>query len=254
MQAGGADGVSEKRLARAAARVADVDSVASAAVGPVGEGLADDDLFQIVSRDVLKGDDVKIAADVQSMIDQGYAAQEIMDCGLLPAMEFIGARFTDGTVFIPEVLLSARAMNAAVAVLEPYLVSDDKAPPAKIMIGTVKGDLHDIGKNMVLTMMRSVGFETIDLGMDVPVETFVAQVKAHRPAILALSALLTTTMPQMKRVIDALTEAGIRNEVKVIIGGAPVNQRYAKNIGADGYAQDAGEAVVLTKNILNRHG
>jgi len=253
LQAGGADGVSEKRLARAAARVSGVDSAAPDAVGPADGDSADEDLFQIVSRDVINGDEAKIAADVRTMIEQGYAAQEIMDCGLLPAMEIIGARFTDGTVFIPEVLLSARAMNTAVAVLEPYLVSNDKAPPAKVMIGTVKGDLHDIGKNMVLTMMRSVGFEVIDLGTDVPVETFVAQVNAHRPAILGLSALLTTTMPQMKRVIDALTEAGIRNEVKIIIGGAPVNQRYAKNIGADGYARDAGEAVVLAKNILNRH-
>jgi methylmalonyl-CoA mutase cobalamin-binding subunit len=131
--------------------------------------------------------------------------------------------------------------------------------PSNILVAELTTDeefeayLDDIGKNMVLTMMRSVGFEVIDLGTDVPVETFVAQVNAHRPAILGLSALLTTTMPQMKRVIDALTEAGIRNEVKVIIGGAPVNQRYAKNIGADGYARDAGEAVVLAKNILNRH-
>ena len=251
LQAGGADPVSEKRLARATARVAADDSAASAAVSPVGGDAADEDSFQTVSRDVLNGDVDKITADVRTMIDQGYTAQEIMDCGLLPAMEFIGARFTDGTVFIPEVLLSARAMNAAVAVLEPYLASEDKAPPAKVMIGTVKGDLHDIGKNMVLTMMRSVGFEAIDLGINVPVETFVAQVNAHRPAILGLSALLTTTMPQMKRVLDALAEAGIRDEVKVIIGGAPVNQRYAKNIGADGYARDAGEAVAIAKNILN---
>jgi len=254
LEAGGADPVSAKRLVQAAARLAGTAAAAPAALVAGGADTIDDDMFAAVNRDVLNGDEVKITEDVRAMIAQGYDAQEIMDRGLLAAMDLIGARFTDGTVFIPEVLLSARAMNAAVAVLGPYLASDDKISPAKVMIGTVKGDLHDIGKNMVLTMMKGSGLKAVDLGIDVPVDTFVDQVNLHRPAILGLSALLTTTMPQMKRVLDALTEAGLRNEVKVIIGGAPVNERYAKNIGADGYARDAGEAVVLAKKLLNLPG
>ena len=250
LRAGAADPVSKKRLIRAAERVVGAESSKPEQDHPADGASAEGDMFHRVRRDVLTGNVSSIAEDVRTMIDNGHGAQEIMDLGLLPAMEYIGTRFTDGTVFIPEVLLSARAMNAAVAVLEPYLGSGDKAPPAKVMIGTVKGDLHDIGKNMVLTMMRSVGFEAIDLGIDVAVDTFVAQVTAHRPAVLGLSALLTTTMPEMKRVLDAMTEAGIRSEVKIIIGGAPVNERYARNIGADGYASDAGEAVALTKDLL----
>jgi methanogenic corrinoid protein MtbC1 len=254
LEAGGADLVSAKRLVQAAARLAGNGAAAHVAVAAEGGDALDEDMFQAVNRDVLNGDEIKITEHVRMMIEQGYDAQEIMDRGLLAAMDLIGARFTDGTVFIPEVLLSARAMNAAVAVLGPYLARENKISPAKVMIGTVKGDLHDIGKNMVFTMMKGSGLDAIDLGIDVPVDTFVAQVNLHRPAILGLSALLTTTMPQMKRVLDALTEAGLRNEVKVIIGGAPVNERYAKNIGADGYARDAGEAVVLAKKLLKLPG
>jgi 5-methyltetrahydrofolate--homocysteine methyltransferase len=254
LQAGAADPVSKRRLVRAAARVGGDKSSGPESGHPANRVTSKGDMFQRVSRDVLTGDVSRIADDVRTMIDKGYTAQEIMDAGLLPAMEYIGTRFTDGTVFIPEVLLSARAMNAAVAVLEPYLYSGDKAPPVKVMIGTVKGDLHDIGKNMVLTMMRSVGFEVIDLGIDVSVENFIAEVNAQRPAILGLSALLTTTMPQMGQVIDALREAGFRDQVKVIVGGAPVNQRYCDKIHADGYAKDAGEAVALVKQWLkNSH-
>jgi len=170
---------------------------------------------------------------------------------MLPAMEVIGAKFKDGTVFIPEVLKSARAMNAAVEFLEPHLTSGDQKSRGKILIGTVKGDMHDIGKNMVIAMLKGVGFEMIDLGVNVPVEKLLAQVQKHRPDVLGLSALLTTTMPQMEMVIQTLQEAGLRDKVKVIVGGAPVNQKFATDIGADAYAADAGQAVEVVKEQTN---
>jgi 5-methyltetrahydrofolate--homocysteine methyltransferase len=165
-------------------------------------------------------------------------------------MEIIGERFKDGSVFIPEVLLSARALDEALKVLEPHLAGKQIGTSAKILVGTVLGDLHDIGKNMVLTMLKGVGYDTVDLGVNVKVEKFMQQVIEHKPQILGLSALLTTTMPQMKLVIAALEEAGLRNQLKVIIGGAPVNLKFADDIGADGYAQDAGEVITLVKSLL----
>jgi 5-methyltetrahydrofolate--homocysteine methyltransferase len=171
---------------------------------------------------------------------------------MLSAMEVIGRRFRDGTVFIPEVLLSARAMNEALAVLEPHLTKETKAAKGKILLGTVRGDLHDIGKNMVATMLRGVGFDIVDLGINISTEDFVANVEKHRPDILGMSALLTTTMPEMKKVIDALASRGLRGKVKVIVGGAPVNEKFARDIGADGYAEDAGSSVDLAKKLLQR--
>jgi len=147
-------------------------------------------------------------------------------------------------------LLSARAMNEALKVLEPHLASEDKESSGTIMIGTVHGDLHDIGKNMVLTMLKGVGFDTVDLGVNVRIEDFVQQVSERKPDILGISALLTTTMPQMKKVINSITEAGLRKDLKIIVGGAPVNQKFSEDIEADGYAQDAGEAISLVKRLL----
>jgi 5-methyltetrahydrofolate--homocysteine methyltransferase len=166
-------------------------------------------------------------------------------------MEIIGSRFRDGTVFIPEVLLSARAMNAAVKLLKPKSPQENSAARGHILIGTVKGDFHDIGKNLVITMLRGVGHEVEDLGIDVPCERFVDCVREKRPQILGLSALLTTTMPEMKKIVDVLKASGLRNQVKVIVGGAPVNQHFASQIGADGYAQNAGQSVTLVKSLLN---
>lgn len=163
-----------------------------------------------------------------------------------------GGRFRDGTVFIPEVLLSARAMNTALAVLEPYLAEEKKQAAGKVLIGTVRGDLHDIGKNIVATMLRGVGFEVVDLGINIPVEDFAAGIERHAPNILGMSALLTTTMPEMKKVIDLLVARGIRDRVKVMVGGAPVNEKFARDIGADGYAADAGSAVDLAKRLVRR--
>ena len=184
------------------------------------------------------------------MLDLDFKAQDILQQGMLCAMEAIGERFKDGSVFIPEVLLSARVINEGLTVLEPHLTSFDRKSSGTIMIGTVRGDLHDIGKNMVLTMLKGVGFSTVDLGVNVKVEDFVQQVSEIKPDILGISALLTTTMPQMKMVIDAVTEAGLRKNLKIITGGAPVNQKFSDDIGADGYAQDAGEAISLVKRLM----
>ena len=165
-------------------------------------------------------------------------------------MEMIGRKFKTGEVFIPEVLLSARAMNEALKVLEPHLAKEKKEASGKLIIGTVRGDLHDIGENMVVTMLRGVGFEVEDLGINIKVEEFVNKVADLKPDILGLSALLTTTMPEMKKIIDALKESGLRDKVKVMVGGAPVNEIYARQIGADGYAADAGESVDIAKQLL----
>ena len=206
--------------------------------------------FKIIQEDVLKGDHKLITNHVREMLDKGFEPRIILNRGMLSAMEIIGEKFKDGTVFIPEVLLSARAMNEALKVLEPHLASEDSDRSGTIMIGTVRGDLHDIGKNMVLTMLKGVGFDTVDLGVNIRIEDFVQQVSERKPDILGISALLTTTMPQMKKVIDALTEADLRENLKIIIGGAPVNQKFSDDIEADGYAQDAGEAISLVKRLM----
>lgn len=209
-----------------------------------------EDNFKIIQEDVLKGDQKKIVDDIQDMLKRGEDPNKIINIGMLPTMEAIGEKFKDGTVFIPEVLLSARAMNEALKVLELYLEDDDKKSKGTIMVGTVLGDLHDIGKNMVLTMFKGVGFDTIDLGINVKVEDFVRQVIEKKPDILGLSALLTTTMPEMEKIINALSEAGVRESIKIIVGGAPVNEKFAKDIGADGYAQNAGDAISLAKSLI----
>ncbi|MEW6265586.1 MAG: cobalamin-dependent protein [Thermodesulfobacteriota bacterium] len=206
--------------------------------------------FEPVLASVLKGDQLSIQDQVKTFLDRGAKPNDILHKGLIAAMEVIGRRFKSGEVFIPEVLLSARAMNQALLVLEPHLAGQDKVGGGKILIGTVRGDLHDIGKNMVITMLRGVGFQIKDLGINVTTEEFVRQVKEYQPQILGLSALLTTTMPEMKKVIEALEAAGTRRQVKVIVGGAPVNAKFASDIGADGYAQDAGESVTLCKKLI----
>ena len=236
-------------------------SIDQAAMGPAKEPEAPqsteetitedvEEAFEQVSNDVLEGEEEEILVHAQELLDEGYSAHDILNKGMLPAMDVIGTRFTDGTVFIPEVLFSARAMNNGLKLLEPYLASSNVKRGGRVLIGTVLGDLHDIGKNMVLSMMKGTGFEVTDMGVNVSTEIIVEQVRELRPDILALSALLTTTMPQMKEVIEALAAAGLRDNMKVIVGGAPVNQMYADQIGADGYAQDAGQAVTLAKEQM----
>ena len=211
---------------------------------------AGDARFSRVREDVLAGDQTAVRGHIVELLEGGVKADEILQLGLLTAMEVIGERFRTGEAYIPEVLLSARVMNEAVQVLEPHLTAGQSGAKGRVMIGTVKGDMHDIGKNLVITMLRGVGYEVKDLGVDVPAGKFVEEVRGYRPDILGLSALLTTTMPQMKLVIKALDDAGLRKGMKVIVGGAPVNEKYARDIGADGYAHDAGGGVKLAERLL----
>jgi 5-methyltetrahydrofolate--homocysteine methyltransferase len=209
-----------------------------------------DTRFTKIRQAVLEGREPELIGEVQELLQQKVAAKDIIDRGMVAAMESLNRSFKDGTVFIPEVLAAARAMNAAVLFLEPHLAEKDKRAAGKILIGTVKGDLHDIGKNMVATMLRGVGFNVVDLGINVAADVFVKKVVDERPQVLALSALLTTTLPEMGKVIGALSQAGLRKTVKVIVGGAPVNQNFADDIAADGYAKDAAEAIDLVRSLI----
>ena len=207
--------------------------------------------FAIIQQDVFDGDEASLNAHILELIDKGESAQDILNQGMIAAMERIGEDFFSGQVFIPEVLLSARTMNAALDTLEPHFEREGRDESIRFLIGTVQGDVHDIGKNMVSIMLRGVGFEVRDLGISVATDEFVKQVEEFKPHILGLSALLTTTMPAMKTVIDALQKKGLRDKVKIIVGGAPVNQMYADEIGADAYARDAGEAVPVARSLAS---
>ena len=220
------------------------------AAKPLSREIVWDEEFRQVQNDVLEGDHAAIQEHIRGLLKKGAKAEDILKRGMLTAMEVINERFKSGEAFIPEVLLSARAMNEAVRVLEPHLAGTQLAAKGQVMIGTVKGDLHDIGKNLVITMLKGVGFETVDLGIDVPAPAFIKAVEEHKPHILGLSALLTTTMPQMKAVIDGLKQKGLRDRVKVMVGGAPVNDKFARDIGADGYAADGAEAVTLARKLM----
>lgn len=248
------DMVREKgRLPLQAGAFNPVDVAAAAAV-PAKKGLAaaasQDTRFTKIRQALLDGQERELIGQVKELLKQEVAPKDIIDLGMVAAMESLNQAFKDGTVFIPEVLAAARAMNAAVLFLEPHLAEKDKRAGGKVLIGTVKGDLHDIGKNMVATMLRGVGFNVVDLGISVAADAFVRKVAEERPQVLALSALLTTTMPEMRKVIVALTQVGSRGAVKVIVGGAPVNQNFANDIGADGYAKDAAEAIDLVRSLI----
>jgi 5-methyltetrahydrofolate--homocysteine methyltransferase len=186
----------------------------------------------------------------QDMLEEGESPEVILNQGLIPAMEQIGARFKKGDIYIPEVLIAARAMHAGMAILKPILSKSNSPMAGKIVIGTVKGDLHDIGKNLVIMMLEGGGFEVVDLGVDVPVEKFLRAVNEHHPQVVAMSALLTTTVMEMKNTIQAIEWAGLRNQVKTIVGGAPVTEKFARDIGADGYAPDAASAVDKVKELI----
>jgi 5-methyltetrahydrofolate--homocysteine methyltransferase len=198
---------------------------------------------------VERGDQKAAVEAVEKALDEGMEPETILNDGLIAGMSSIGIKFKNNEVFIPEVLIAARAMGGAMEVLEPKLVETGVQPRGRVVIGTVKQDLHDIGKNLVAMMLKGGGFRVTDMGVDVGPEKFVEAVKKEEPQIVAMSALLTTTMPNMKAVIDALKEAGL-DSVKVIIGGAPVTQDFADKIGADGYAPDAGSAVDLAASLI----
>lgn len=199
---------------------------------------------------VITGKMDQVAPLVERALDAGLEPEEIMNQGLILAMTEVGKKFEEGEFFVPEMLVSARAMESGLSVLKPLLVSQDVKSTGLAVVGTVQGDLHDIGKNLVAMMLRGAGFDVIDLGTDVSPATFVEAVRENQPDLIAMSALLTTTMMSMKSTITALLEAGIRSQVKVIIGGAPVTADFAEQIGADGYAPDAHAAVVLAKELV----
>jgi len=207
------------------------------------------DLKQIYEYTV-NGNAPKVKELTQQALDEGVAPSEIVTKYLIPAMAEVGDRFERNEFYVPELLIAARAMQGGLAILKPLLADTDLKPTGKVAIGTVKGDLHDIGKNLVSMMLQGAGFEIVDLGVDVSPDKFIDAGKESKAQVIALSALLTTTMPSMKTTIDALKAAGLRDEVKVVIGGAPVTQRYADEIGADGYAPDANSAVRKTKELL----
>ena len=206
--------------------------------------------LQEIYDGILNGDNKAVPAKVQAALDSGIDPSSILNMGMVAAMAEVGRLFEEGEYFVPEMLISARSMQAGLAVLKPHLVQANIKSAGKVVAGTVKGDLHDIGKNLVCMMLEGAGFEIQDLGTDVSPEKFVDAVKSGQADIVALSALLTTTMPNMKTTIEALKEAGLRDQVKVMIGGAPVTDGYALQIGADGYSPDASRAVSLARSLV----
>jgi 5-methyltetrahydrofolate--homocysteine methyltransferase len=199
---------------------------------------------------ILEGDVSGVQNGVQAALDAGLEPGTILAEGMIAAMKEVGRLFEEGEYYVPEMLISARAMQAGMTLLKPHLVSNNVKSAGKVAIGTVKGDLHDIGKNLVGLMLEGAGFEIMDLGVDVAPEKFVDAVATGGANIVALSALLTTTMPNMKATIDAFQQAGLRDKVKIIIGGAPVTPTYAEQIGADGFAMDASRGVSLAQSLV----
>ncbi|MFZ6021125.1 MAG: corrinoid protein [Chloroflexota bacterium] len=207
-------------------------------------------LLSSIYQAILEGNQLAAREAVQRALEQDVEAEIILKQAMMPAMEQVGLLFEEGEYFVPEMLVAARAMQAGLSLLKPKLVQADVTPTGKVVAGTVKGDLHDIGKNLVCMMLEGAAFEIIDLGTDVPPERFVEAVQSSGAQLVALSALLTTTMPNMKNTIEALKQAGLRGQVKVMVGGAPVTETFARQIGADGYAPDASRAVMLAKSLM----
>ena len=207
-------------------------------------------LFEKLAERLMAGKIDEVKELSQQGLDQGATARDIIDKGLLAGMDVVGKRFKAGDMFIPEVLLCARCMHAAMDILKPMLSEGDSAGVGVYLIGTVEGDLHDIGKNLVSMMLQGAGFEVIDLGTNITPQQFVDAVKEHKPAILGLSALLTTTMPKMEETINALKEAGVRDQVKIMAGGAPVTQSFVEEIGADAYGANAASATEKAKELM----
>jgi corrinoid protein of di/trimethylamine methyltransferase len=199
---------------------------------------------------ILNGDHRAAAALTRQALDQGSQAADLIATSMIPAMEEAGRRFECEEYFVPELLLAARAMKAALALLRPLLAASGAQPAGRVAVGTVKGDLHDIGKNLVASMLEGGGFEVLDLGADVPPKKFIEAVRARNANIVCLSALLTVTMPAMRATVDALTHAGVREQVKIMVGGAPVTKQFADEIGADGYSANASAAVNLARTLI----
>ncbi len=214
--------------------------------------LSDEELVEQMFDDLYDGLAEEIAEGTQILLDRGWEAKKVLDEALVAGMTIVGIDFRDGILFVPEVLLAANAMKAGMALLKPILTATGAEPVGKLVIGTVKGDIHDIGKNLVGMMMEGAGFEVIDLGVDVKPAELIEAVREHKPDIVAMSALLTTTMGNMKTTINMMVEAGIKDELIVMIGGAPVTQDYADEIGADGFSVDASAAATLAKKLVSK--
>jgi 5-methyltetrahydrofolate--homocysteine methyltransferase len=204
--------------------------------------------LKMLAEAVIKGDQNTAVEVTKSALAEGVAAKSVLEEGLIAGMGVVGARFKKNEVYIPEVLISARAMKMAMEILEPELAKEGVEPVGRFMIGTVAGDLHDIGKNLVSMMLKGAGFEVIDIGIDVSIEKFVEQAKSSGAQVIGMSALLTTTMPAMEKTLKAIKEAGVT--AKIVVGGAPVTEGYAEKIGADGYAADAASAVDVAKSMV----
>jgi methylmalonyl-CoA mutase cobalamin-binding domain/chain len=214
--------------------------------------LPDDELVTQMHDDMYDGLADEIFEGTQILLERGWPAEKVLNNALVGGMNIVGVDFRDGILFVPEVLLAANAMKAGMEILRPILVETGAESVGKMVIGTVKGDIHDIGKNLVAMMMEGAGFEVINLGINTPMEKFLAALEEHAPNILGMSALLTTTMPYMKVVIDALKEQGIRDKYIVMVGGAPLNEEFGKAIGADAYCRDAATAVETAKKLAGR--
>ncbi|MDH3633222.1 MAG: corrinoid protein [Gammaproteobacteria bacterium] len=212
--------------------------------------LPDDELVEQMHDDLYNGLKEEIAEGTEILLERGWDANKVLNEALVAGMTIVGIDFRDGILFVPEVLMSANAMKAGMALLKPLLSQSDEPTAGKMVIGTVKGDIHDIGKNLVCMMMEGAGFEVVDLGINTPVEDYLAALEEHKPEILGMSALLTTTMPYMKVVIDTMKEQGIRDDYIILVGGAPLNQEFGEAIGADAYCRDAAVAADTAKQLV----
>ena len=211
-----------------------------------------EEVLQKIFDAVLEGDFDGVKNNVQASLDTGLDPNVILNDGMIAAMREVGARFEAGDYYVPEMLIAARAMQSGMSILKPHLQMTDRKSSGRVVMGTVKGDLHDIGKNLVSLMLEGAGYEIVDLGVDVPAEEFVKKATELKPDVIGMSALLTTTMPSMKTIIDALDAAGLRTNIKVIVGGAPVTESYAQQIEADGFSPDASRAVNLVNELLRK--
>jgi methylmalonyl-CoA mutase cobalamin-binding domain/chain len=214
--------------------------------------LNDEELVEQMFDDLYDGLQEEIEEAVNILLERGWQPYDILTKALVEGMRIVGVDFRDGILFVPEVLRSANAMKSGMRILRPLLAETGAPKVGKMVIGTVKGDIHDIGKNLVTMMMEGAGFEVIDIGINNPVENYLAAIEEHKPDILGMSALLTTTMPYMKVVIDAMVEKGIRDDYVVLVGGAPLNEEFGKAVGADAYCRDAAVAVEMAKDFMTR--
>jgi methylmalonyl-CoA mutase cobalamin-binding domain/chain len=212
--------------------------------------LPDDELVEQMHDDLYDGMAEEVAEGTQILLDRDWSATKVLEEALVAGMSIVGIDFRDGILFVPEVLMAANAMKAGMALLKPILEETGAKPVGKIVVGTVKGDIHDIGKNLVGMMMEGAGFEVIDLGINVEADAYIEAIEQHEASILGMSALLTTTMPYMKVVIDTMKEKGIRDDYIVLVGGAPLNEEFGEAIGADAYCRDAATAVEVAKELL----